>query len=161
MQIKIYPSEIIKLCLWDNFTYYVIGSEKEAEKILKEDKEFEISERDALVIGLLKIIETDNLIHKFNTYMVDFLNNKSINNQNLVLIRKKTLDLSIDKFLEKFPSYWTPDIVYKKAIGQVEEYIKEYKTNIEELEIHKVTDQFGTYDFLNSNTVKKLLSFNY
>ncbi len=161
MQIKIYPSEIIKLCLWDNFTYYVIGSEKEAEKILKEDKEFEISERDALVIGLLKIIETDNLIHKFNTYMVDFLNNKSINNQNLVLIRKNTLDLSIDKFLEKFPSYWTPDIVYKKAIEQVDAYIKEYKTNIDELEIHKVTDQFGTYDFLNSNTVKKLLSFNY
>ena len=67
MKITICASELIKRCLWDNYVYYIVGSEKEAEKILKEELQFEISERDALVIGLLKIIETKNLIHKFNT----------------------------------------------------------------------------------------------
>ena len=105
MKITIYPEDIVKRCGWDNFSCYVVGSEKEAEKILKENKEFEISERDALVIGLLKIIETDNLIHKFNTYIVDFLTNKSINNNNQILIRKKSFEICVDKFIDKFPIY--------------------------------------------------------
>ena len=78
MTIKIYPEDIVRMCLWDHYVYYIVGSEKEAEKLLKENKEMELSERDALVIGLLKIIETDNLIHKFNSYVMEFLTNKSI-----------------------------------------------------------------------------------
>ena len=67
MTINIYPEDIVKRCLWDTYVYYVIGgSDKEAEKILKENKEIAMSEQDALVIGLLKVIETDNLIFKFN-----------------------------------------------------------------------------------------------
>jgi hypothetical protein len=139
----------------------VVGSDKEAEKILKENKEFEISERDALVIGLLKVIETDNLIHKYNTYLVDFLANKSINNNAQVLIRKKSLEISIDKFLDKFPDYWIPNSVYKNSLSELVDYIEEFKIKIEKLEIHQVSDQFGTYEFVVSNNVKKLLSFNY
>ena len=41
MQIKVYPEDIVKMCLWDNYVYYIIGSEKEAEKILKENKELQ------------------------------------------------------------------------------------------------------------------------
>jgi hypothetical protein len=52
MTIKIYPEDIVRMCLWDNYVYYIVGSEKEAEKILKENAEMEIPERDALVIGL-------------------------------------------------------------------------------------------------------------
>ena len=70
MQIKILPEDLVRRCLWDSYVYYVLGSDKDAEQLLKENKEFEISERDALVIGLLKVIETSNLIHKFNTYVV-------------------------------------------------------------------------------------------
>ena len=58
MIIKIYPLDIVKRCLWDHYVYYIVGSEKEAERILKENNEIELSERDALVIGLLKIIES-------------------------------------------------------------------------------------------------------
>ncbi len=63
MKILIYPEDIVKRCLWDTFTYYIVGSEKEAEKILKENAEFELSERDAIVIGLLKVMETDVWTH--------------------------------------------------------------------------------------------------
>ena len=123
MTIKLYPEDMVRRCVWDNYTYYVLGSEKDAEKQLKENKEFEISERDALVIGLLKVIETSNLIHKFNSYIVDFLSNKSINNGNNVLVRKKALETAIDKFLDKFPDYWIPNMEYKKSLTELVDYI--------------------------------------
>jgi hypothetical protein len=166
MKILVYPEDLIKRCVWDHYVYYVLGSDKEGDRILKENKEFEINERDAVVIGLLKVIETENLIHKFNTYIVDLLTNKSINStQNSeraqVLIRKKTLETAIDKFLDKFPDYWVPDAVYKKSLTDLVDYIDEFKTDIDKLEIFKISDQFGTYDFILSNNVKKQLSFNY
>lgn len=161
MNIKVTPEDLVRRCLWDHYVYYVVGSDKEGEKILKENKEFEVSERDALVIGLLKVIETDNLIHKFNSYLVDFLANKSINNNNQVLIRKKALEIFVDKFLDKFPDYWIPNSVYKQSLSELVDYIDDFKIKIEKLDIQKVSDQFGTYEFVVSNNVKKLLSFNY
>ena len=161
MKITIFPEDLVRRCVWDHFVYYVVGSDKEGEKILKENKEVEISERDALVIGILKVIETDNLIHKFNTHIVDFLSNRSINNNQQVLIRKKTLEIFVDKFIDKFPDYWVPDAIYKKSLTELIDYIEEFKVKIEDLDIFKVSDQFGTYEFVVSNNVKKLLSFNY
>ena len=161
MRIILCAEDIIKRCVWDHYVYYVLGSDKEGEKILKENKEFEITEKDALVIGLLKTIETENLIHKFNTYIVDLLSNKSINNNQQTLLRKRTLETSVDKFLDKFPDYWTPDLVFKKSLIDLVDYIDTFKKNIEKIDIIKVTDQMGTYDFFVSNNVKKLLSFNY
>ena len=161
MRIILCAEDIIQRCVWDHYVYYVLGSDKEGEKILKENKEFEITEKDALVIGLLKTIETENLIHKFNTYIVDLLSNKSINNNQQTLLRKRTLETSVDKFLDKFPDYWTPDLVFKKSLIDLVDYIDIFKKNIEKLDIVKVTDQMGTYDFFVSNNVKKLLSFNY
>ena len=35
------------------------------------------------------------------------------------------------------------------------------KILIEKLEIHKIVDKNVTYEFYNSNNVKKLLKFNY
>ena len=161
MQIHIFPEDIVRRCLWDNYTYYILGSEKEAEKILKENKEMTITEREALIIGLLKVIETDNLIHKFNTYIVELLTNKSIKEKEYLLIRKKTLEFSVDKFLDKFPDYWAPAANYANSLKDLVVYIDEIKTDIEKLEIHTIVDKNITYEFYNSNYVKKLLSFNY
>jgi hypothetical protein len=160
MQIKVYPVDIVKRCCWDSYVYYVVGSEKEAQKILEENKEMEISERDALVIGLLKVIETDNLIHKFNTYVVEVLTNKSIKEKDL-LIRKKTFDLALDKFLDKFPDYWTPSSVWSKSLKELVEYINNMKIKLDKLEIHKIVDKNITYEFYSSNSIKKLLKFQY
>ena len=161
MKISIYPEDIVKRCVWDHYVYYIVGSEKEAEKILKENKELEISERDALVIGLLKVIETDNLIHKFNTYVMEFLTNKSIKEKDLLLVRKKTFDYAVDKFVDKFPDYWEPSLLYTKALKDLVEYIDIIKLEIEKLEIHKIVDKNVTYEFYGANNVKKLLKFNY
>lgn len=161
MTIKIHPEDIVRMCLWDHYVYYVVNSEKEAEKMLKENKEIELSERDALVIGLLKVIETDNLIHKFNTYIVEILANKSSKEKDLLLVRKKTLDLAIDKFIDKFPDYWEPNSNWTSALKDLVEYVNTMKSEVEKLEIHKVVDKNITYEFYNSNTVKKMLKFNY
>jgi hypothetical protein len=161
MTIKIYPEDIVRMCLWDNYVYYIVGSEKEAEKILKENAEMEIPERDALVIGLLKIIETDNLIHKFNTYIMEFLTNKSIKHNDYTLVRKRTFDLSVDKFVDKFPDYWEPNSYWSNSLKDLVDYVEIMKVDIEKIEIHKVVDKNVTYEFYNSNNIKKLLKFNY
>lgn len=161
MKIILCAEDLIRRCLWDSYVYYVLGSDKNAEQLLKENKEFEISERDALVIGLLKVIETSNLIHKFNTYVVEFLTNKSINQGKDVLVRKKGLENAVDKFLDKFPDYWIPNTEYKKSLTELVDYIEIFKSGVEKIDIIKVTDQFGTHEYLNSNNVKKQLSFNY
>lgn len=161
MQITIQPEELIKMCLWDSYVYYILGSDKEAEKILKENKEMKINERDALIIGLLKVIETDNLIHKFNTYVIEMLTNKSIKEKDYLLIRKKTFDSAVDKFVDKFPDYWEPSAVWTKSLKELIDYIQNIKIDLEKLEIHKIVDKNITYEFYNSNNIKKLLKFNY
>lgn len=161
MKISIFPEEIIKRCLWDTYVYYIVGSEKEAEKILKENLEIEVSERDALVMGLLKVVETTNLIHRFNTHVTEFLTNKSIKDKDGLLVRKRTLDLSVDKFLDKFPDYWEPNSAWVNSLKELVVYIDEIKISIEKLEITQIEDKNVIYEFYNSNQVKKLLKFNY
>jgi hypothetical protein len=163
MKIILYADEIIKMGLWDTYVYYVVGSDKEAERILKEENEIVISERDALVMGLLKVIETTNLIHRFNTHVTEFLTNKSIKDPKKegLLIRKKTLDLSIDKFLDKFPDYWEPNSAWVNSLKELVVYIDDLKVLIEKLEITQIEDKNIIYEFYNSNNVRKLLKFNY
>ena len=38
MTITVLPEDLIKRCVWDHYVYYVLGSDKEGEKILKENK---------------------------------------------------------------------------------------------------------------------------
>jgi hypothetical protein len=162
MNIKIFPEDIVKRCLWDHYVYYILGgSDKEAEKILKENNEIEVSEKDALVIGLLKVIETDNLIHKFNGYVMELLTNKSLKEKELLLVRKKALDAALDKFVDKFPDYWEPNTGYRKGLLELVEYVENIKKDVDGLEVHKIVDKNVTYEFYNSNNVRKLLKFNY
>ena len=162
MNIKIYPEDIVKRCLWDHYVYYILGgSDKEAQRILSENEEIEVSEKDALVIGLLKVIETDNLIHKFNGYVMELLTNKSLKEKELLLVRKKALDASLDKFVDKFPDYWEPNSGYRNGVLELVEYVENIKKDVEKLEVHKIVDKNVTYEFYNSNNVRKLLKFNY
>jgi len=160
MKIVLCAEDIVKRCLWDTFTYYIVGSEKEAEKILKENKEFEISERDAIVIGLLKVMETDNLIHRFNDYLIHFLTVRSLKEKDNFLIKKKSVETAIDKFMDKFPQYWEPSIVYKQSLKDLIKYTDDLKEKISKLDILKMTVQNVSYEFYSTSAVKKMLNFN-
>ena len=161
MKITLTPEDIVKRCLWDSYSYYVVGSEKQAREILEENKEIEMSERDALVIGLLKIIETDNLIHKFNTYIAELLTNKSMKKTGKPMIRKNVLDSAIDKFLNKFPDYWYPNNHWTNQINELKDYIENIKKSVDKLEVHTVDDKNFIIELYSSAAVKKLLKFNY
>ena len=89
------------------------------------------------------------------------LTNKSSKVNEYSLIRKRTFDYAVDKFLDKFPDYWTPNSNYIKSLKELVEYIDNFKLEIDKLEIHKVVDKNITYEFYNSATIKKLLKFNY
>ena len=167
MQIKITPEDIVKRGLWDFYTYYIVGSDKEAAELLKKNQEFVLSEKDAIVIGLLKVMETDNLIHRFNDYLIHFLAIRSIKEKTDALIKKKLLETTIDKFIEKFPDYWTAPMNYQNSLKDLIVYIDELKETIKNgnsdskpLEIVNVTIQNITYEFYSSNAVRKLLNFN-
>lgn len=160
MKIYITPEDIIKRCLFDNWAYYIVGSDKEAEKLLKENKEFELTERDAIVIGLLKVIETDNLIHRFNDYLTHFLTVRSIKEKETLLIRKKSLEATIEKFLDKFPDSWMPEMNYRNGLQDLKQYISNLNQNLEKLDVVKHIIQNVTYEFYNANNIKKLLNFN-
>ena len=167
MQIKITPEDIIKRGLWDYYTYYIIGNEKEAQELLKNNKEFIISEKDAIVIGLLKVMETDNLIHRFNDYLIYVLSVKSIKEKTDALIKKKYVEKAIYNFLTKFPPYWEAPKNYEMALIDVKKYIENLQNIIangndeyKPLEIINVTVQNQSYEFYSSNALKKLLNFN-
>ena len=160
MTIKIKPSDILKRGLWDNYTYYIVGSEKESEKILKEDNEIEISEKDALVIGLLKVLETTNLILRFNDYIIHLLTIKSIPIEGKVYIRKKSLEFSLEKFLSKFPNYWEPDIVYKNSLKDLNGYIDEFNEKLQKTEFINLSFKGIDLELYSTNSIKKLLKFN-
>ena len=160
MKILIYPVDIVQRCLWDSYASYIVGSEKEAEKLLIENKEFELSERDAIVIGLLKVMETDNLIHRFNDYLTHFLQVRSLKDKDGFFIKKKSLETNIEKFLDKFPDYWTPPTNYANSLKDLVVYIDEMKEKIEKLDIIKMTIQNVSYEFYKANDIKKMLNFN-
>jgi hypothetical protein len=160
MRIFITPEDIVKRCLYDSWAYYIVGSDKEAERLLKENTEFELSERDAIVIGLLKVIETDNLIHRFNDYLTHFLTVRAVKEKETFLIRKKSVETSIEKFLDKFPESWEAEMSYKNALKDLKVYVEELNKNLLKLDIIKLTIQNINYEFYNANNIKKLLNFN-
>lgn len=160
MEIRIKPEEIVKRCLWDSYVYYIIGSEKEAKEILEKNEEFTIKETDALVIGLIRVIETNNLVHKFNTHISDLLANRSMKRKKL-MINKRILNSSIEKFMNKFPDYWETDIVWEKSLKELKEYVSGVNEKISKLEVFGGEVNGYEIEMYSTNSIKKLLKFNY
>lgn len=165
MKILIKPEDIVKRCLWDNYVYYILGSNKEAEKVLLKNEEIEITEKDAFVIGLLKIMETENLIHRFNMDVAEFITNKSsiekVDGEKLILLKKKAFDYMISKYLDKFPDYWTPDNMYRFNLKELVEYISKFQDKLETLKTETIEFQNFRNDYYFIKDIKKMLKFNY
>ena len=76
MNIVATPDDILRRCLFSDFKRFVLKDKSEAEiqLLVKENKPISLSENDAYAIGLLKVIETDNLIHRFMVHMKEIIN---------------------------------------------------------------------------------------
>ena len=182
MKIYITPYDIIERALWDDYVRYCLSdntSDDDIKRIITENKEFEISEHDALMIKLLKCIETNDLKHRFNQYILDLLASRSTEIEKKIvndveiseddeettnkkkyfyMIKKKLIIEGIKKFKNKFPPEWKPDLVYQNALNILNEYMTYLSNEVETLEIYNYTDKHGTYEMLYCNHIKKALN---
>jgi hypothetical protein len=160
MIITVTPEDLIRRCLWSDYKRFVLKNkvEDEIRTIVKENKPIVLSENDAYVIGLLKVIETDNLIHRFTVHMKELINIKSnIFNKN-VYLSVRIVDNELDNFKKRFPDYWEPNIVYEKSLVKLYEFIDELKKSISELEIFIFEIKNKEVKYYQSKDIKKLIS---
>ena len=168
MKILITPHDIIERALWYKYEKYILDekSTEYIEKIVTENLEFEISERDALIIDLIKCIETDNLKHRLNQYILHILSVKSTEistpkKSNLLVIRKNAIQDELNMYLKNFPDSWKPKINYKEGYKELVEYINTLLEDTEKLLIHEGEFQGNKIEYVQVTHVKKMLNFNH
>lgn len=159
MQILLKTSDIIKRCLWTEYERFClknVSSEKKIQMISNDDSII-LNENDAYAIGLLKVIETENLIHRFNIDMEEFLKLNSTINNNIVLVNKSSILKEIIDFKNRFPKEFNADLVYVKAIKELNVYIKELYDNINDLPTTTVDKNEKIFTYIQSSEVKKII----
>jgi len=77
-----------------------------------------------------------------------------------ILVKKKSVELAISNFRDKFPQYWNCELNWKAALKDLDIYLNDLSLKIEKLELLKLTIKNVSYEFYYSNNVKKLLNFN-
>lgn len=168
MKILIKPSDIIKRCLWYKYEFYILDGKNKSEidEIIEKDEEFQIPERSALVIGLIKDIETPNISHKLNQHIFHILSSRSSeqtlrDGRTVYMIRKNLLEDEINQFEKNFPSKWNKSIVYQKEYDKYLTYNKKLLEDISKLDTLKVEFQGRTSIYVQISQVKKLLNQNF
>lgn len=167
MKILITPHDIIERALWHKYQYLILDGKTQAEidTIVKENKEFEINERDALVINLVKCIETDNLKHRLNQHLIHILSVKStdISNgtKNVLCIRKNAINDELVTFLKNFPPAWEPKLNYSHGHSDLKEYIEGLQEKLSKLAIILGEINKNVIEYVQVTHVKKMLNFNH
>lgn len=160
MQIILTPNDIIQRCLWDKYKKFILyeKTEEEVKKIVDDNKPFSISEEDAYAIGLLRIIETDNLVHRFNENILDVLQIKSNIIKDELYINKTTLTREVSTYMLKFPDYYKSPFNYKQSIEELKDYLKKIEKSVSELEIINVKNKDKMFAYYRSKDVRKTLN---
>jgi hypothetical protein len=157
MKLIVTPEDIIKRCLWNDFQYYVL-KDKDIEKVVTENKEFELNEEDALIIGLLKILETPNLVHRLKQQINNLLVLKSLKYETKLYIGKNNVVSLIENFKKNFPaSYNCKDGKFAMGMQEAFKYADELLKDIEGLQTHSITIKDLTYTCLQVMSIKKLI----
>lgn len=163
MKITLKPSDIIERCIWTEYKMFCLKklNEEQINNIIKEDNEIEISEEDAFVIGLIKVIQTDNLVHRFKLYMIEFLKNRSSIKENKVIISKSAFIKECNTFDQRFPSTYNSRKVFADAIEELNIFIVSLIKSINELkEIKMEVKRAGVtkiFTYIQSKHVEKLI----
>jgi hypothetical protein len=170
MIITITPEDLIKRCIWNNYKKFILKdySEKDIEKIISDNEPFSLKEDDAYVIGLLKVVKTDNLIHRFKEVINEVINIKStiqkVDNSKKVLINKSSLLKECLSFKNHFPVYYNSDENFLIKINEVNKYINKKVKEIDNLEIIElekiIKNKKKKITYLHSSKVSKLFKLN-
>jgi len=161
MNILITPEDIIKRCLWTNYKKFVLKDNSKAEitKIIEENEITTITEEDAYVVGLLKVIETDNLVHRFRLEMEEFIKIKTTVNKERVIINKASIMKEVIEFIDRFPEAYNPDKYYQDAIDEMIVFAKEVHQKIEQLDIVEIMFKEKMFTYVYSKDVLKMIKF--
>ncbi len=154
------PSDIIKRCLFSKYKRFVLKgmNKEEIDKWIEEDKPEVISENDAYVIGLLKIIESDNLVHRFNIFIEDFLKIKSTINDDKVMINKSSVMKEILEFKDMFPEKFQPSRSYQEGINEMKKYVVDIYESVDKLNTIQITMRDSkVYTYVLSSEIQKMI----
>lgn len=160
MQIIVTPNDIIQRCLWDKYKRFCLydKDEKEIEKIIEGNKPISLNEEPAYVIGLLKVIETDNFVHRFNEDILDYLQIKSSVITDDLYINRTSITKFIFSYMDKFPIYYKPNFNYKNGLTDLTNYIENIKVKMEKLESTTIKNKEKLFVYYSSKDIKKMLT---
>lgn len=163
MRIFITPIDIIERCLWCNYKRFILKEKDETilKDIIEKNEEREINENDAYVIGLLKYIKTENLIHRFKLEIEEMVKIKStiikMETKNMVMVNKNIIIKDIIEFRDRFPNYDTMESSYKKAVDELLSFIEKILNDISIIQSHELTIKDKKYTYIQSNDINKLI----
>ena len=153
------PEDLIRRCLFSDYKRFVLKDKAEAEiqLLIKENKPISLSENDAYAIGLLKVIETDNLIHRFMVHMKEMINIKSTIFDKNVYISVRIIENELESFKKRFPEYWVADPIYEKSICDLIEYITKLQALVKTFEIFEFKIKDKKVRYFSSKDIKKMV----
>lgn len=159
MIITLSIEDIIRRCLWSDYKRFVLKdkSEQEIQIIIKENKPIVLTENDGYAIGLLKVIETDNLIHRFKIHMKEMINIKSSIFDKNVYMSVKVVENELESFKKRFPESWLADSVYEQAILDLNVHINELQALIKTFEIFEFRIKDKKVKYFQSKDIKKMI----
>jgi len=160
MQIIVTPNDVIQRCLWDKYKRFCLHDKNEDEirNVVEANKPVSLNENDAFVIGLLKIIETDNLVHRFNEDVFEFLQIKSSIIKDDLYISKYAINKFVSSYYDKFPDYYEPNINYKTGLDDLRDYIKVIEDRIDNLETITIKNRDKLFAYYMAKDIKKVLN---
>jgi hypothetical protein len=163
MRIFITPKDIIERCLWCNYKRFILKEKDETvlRDIIEKNEEHEINENDAYVIGLLKYIKTENLIHRFKIEIEEMVKIKStiikLEPKDMVMVNKNVIIKDINDFRTRFPNYDTMDATYKNAVDELSNFIDKLLLDISLIQTREMFIKDKKYTYIQSNDVNKLI----
>lgn len=159
MIITLTPDDIIRRGLWLDYKKFSLRDKNEGEiqVIVKDNKPVSISEELGYVMGLLKVIETDNLVHRFSTHMIEILKIKSNIFEKNVFISVKIIENELISFRKRFPDYWQADLTYEKSIKALNKFIDEIELAIKDFQIFEFKVKDKKVKYFQSKDIKNLI----
>jgi len=159
MQILITPEDIIKRCLWTDYKRFCLKgkTDEELNRIIEENQPISLKEEDAYVIGLLKVVETPNLVHRLKEHIDEVLKIKSnIFNNKLYIIKSVALK-DIGQFKQRFPEAFKASFEYKKGIEELKIFSDKIYNEVDNLPTSNFQRGDKIYTHISSNAVKDII----
>jgi len=159
MNIMITPDDIIRRCLWLEYKRFCLKdkTEDEIKRIIEDNDPVVLKEDDAYVIGLLKIVETSNVVHRFKEHMNEILKIKSNIFNNKLFIMKSVALKEISTFTQRFPESFKAPFEYKASIEDLKIFADKIYKEVDKIPTQSYQKDDKVYIYISSNSIKDLV----